>query len=263
MKDMKQQRKKSFIKQNENNENIIFGRNPVIEAIKSGRNIEKLFILKDPEGSLKMIISMAKERGFVISEVDRKKLDDLSGLQNHQGVVALVSPYEYSTIDDILDFAKQKKEDPFIIILDEIEDPYNMGSIIRSANACGAHGVIIPKRRSALITASVAKASAGAIEYTKIAKVTNINQTLRELKDKGLWIVGTDINGQVCYKTDLKGPVAIVIGSEGKGISRLVRENCDIIASIPIKGQINSFNASVAAGIIMYEVLRQRGIESE
>ncbi|QCX33816.1 23S rRNA (guanosine(2251)-2'-O)-methyltransferase RlmB [Caloramator sp. E03] len=263
MKDIKQQRKKNIIKQNENNENIIFGRNPVIEAIKSGRNIEKLFVLKDPEGSLKMIISMAKGKGFVVSEVDRKKLDELSGMQNHQGVVALVSSYEYSTIDDILSFAKIKNEDPFIIILDEIEDPYNMGSIIRSANACGVHGVIVPKRRSALITASVAKASAGAIEYTKIAKVTNINQTLRELKDKGLWIIGTDVNGQVCYKTDLKGPVAIVIGSEGKGISRLVRENCDIIVSIPIKGQINSFNASVAAGIIMYEVLRQRGIKSE
>ncbi|SKA96011.1 23S rRNA (guanosine2251-2'-O)-methyltransferase [Caloramator quimbayensis] len=259
MKNFKQ-KNKNFIKENEENENIVFGRNPVIETIKSGRNIEKLFVLKEPEGSLKMIISMAREKGFVISEVDRKKLDELSSGQNNQGVVAIVSPYEYASIDDILNYAKQKGEDPFVIILDEIEDPHNMGSIIRSANVCGAHGVIVPKRRTALITATVAKASAGAIEHTKIAKVTNINQTLRELKEKGLWIIGTDMNGDTCYKTNLKGPVGIVVGSEGKGISRLVKDNCDIVVSIPVKGEINSLNASVAAGIIMYEVLRQRSI---
>ncbi|MCX7883728.1 MAG: 23S rRNA (guanosine(2251)-2'-O)-methyltransferase RlmB [Caloramator sp.] len=260
MKNVKMKGKRDFISKNQDNENIVFGRNPVIETIKSGRNIEKLFVLKEPEGSLKMIISMARERGFVISEVDRKKLDELSSGQNNQGVVAIVSPYEYSTIDDILNYAKQKGEDPFVIILDEIEDTHNMGSIIRSANVCGAHGVIVPKRRTALITATVAKASAGAVEYTKIAKVTNINQTLRELKEKGLWIIGTDMKGDICYKSNLRGPVGIVVGSEGKGISRLVKDNCDIVVSVPVKGEINSLNASVPAGIIMYEVLRQRSI---
>lgn len=258
MKNIKNKKEKNIIGQN--NENIIFGRNPVIEAIKAGRGIEKLFVLKEPEGSLKMIISMAKEKGFIVSEVDRKKLDELSGMQNNQGVVALVSPYRYFEVDDILNLAKEKNEDPFIVVVDEVEDPHNLGSIIRSANVFGAHGVIIPKRRSAPITPVVVKSSAGAIEHTMIAKVTNINQTLKELKEKGLWIIGTDAEGDVCYNKDLKGPIAVVIGSEGKGISRLVKENCDIIVSIPVKGKINSFNASVAAGIIMYEVSRQRSI---
>jgi 23S rRNA (guanosine2251-2'-O)-methyltransferase len=241
-------------------EDILEGRNPVIEALRAGRTIEKLLIPKGAiEGSLKVIVGMAKDKGIVISEVDRKKLDDLSQTGSHQGVVAIVSTYEYSSLDEILEYAGEKEEAPFIIILDEIEDPHNFGSIVRSANVYGAHGVIIPKRRSASVTAAVSKASAGAVEHTRIAKVTNINQTIKELKDRGLWIVGTDMDGEVCYKANLKGPMAVVIGSEGKGISRLVKENCDIVVSIPIMGEINSLNASVAGGVIMYEIIRQRG----
>jgi 23S rRNA (guanosine2251-2'-O)-methyltransferase len=244
----------------EESENIIEGRNPVIEVMKSSRTVEKLLIAKgNIEGSIKMIVGMAKDKGIVISEVDRKKLDDMSSTGSHQGVIAIVSPYTYFTIDQIFEYAKEKDEDPFIIILDEIEDPHNLGSIVRSANVCGAHGVIIPKRRSALVTSTVAKASAGAVEHTRIAKVTNINQTIKELKDRGVWVAGTDMDGEVSYKANLKGPIAIVVGSEGKGISKLVRENCDLVISIPMKGEINSLNASVAAGIMMYEVLRQRG----
>jgi 23S rRNA (guanosine2251-2'-O)-methyltransferase len=243
----------------EENENVVEGRNPVIEVLKSNRTLEKLYVAKgNVEGSIKVILSMAKEKGYVISEVDKRKLDEMSTTGSHQGVIAIVSPYTYSSIDEILEYAKQKGEDPFIIILDEIEDPHNLGSIVRSANVCGAHGVIIPKRRSALVTATVIKSSAGAVEHTKIAKVTNINQTIEELKKKGVWVAGTDMNGEVCYKANLKGPMAIVIGSEGKGISKLVRENCDLIISIPMKGEINSLNASVAAGIVMYEGMRQR-----
>lgn len=228
--------------------------------MKSGRTIEKLFVAKGTvEGSLKMIISMARDMGIVISEVDRKKLDDMSTTHSHQGVIAIASPFVYSSIDEILDSAREKGEEPFVVILDEIEDPHNLGSIIRSANVIGAHGIIIPKRRTAYVTAAVAKASAGAVEYTKVAKVTNLNQAIRELKEKGLWIIGTDMDGEVCYNSNLTGPVAIVIGSEGKGISRLVKENCDGIVRIPMQGEINSLNASVAAGIIMYEIARQRG----
>lgn len=245
---------------NEANENIIEGRNPVIELLKSGRTVEKLFVAKGAiEGSLKVIISMAKDNGIVVSEVDRKKLDDMSTTHSHQGVIALASPYVYSSIDEILKLAEEKGEEPFIVILDEIEDPHNLGSIIRSANVMGAHGIIIPKRRSALVTATVAKASAGAVEYTKIAKMTNLNQAIKELKEKGLWVIGTDMDGESCYNSNLTGPIAIVIGSEGKGISRLVKENCDGVVSIPMQGEVNSLNASVAAGIIMYEIIRQRG----
>lgn len=245
-------------------ENKVEGRNPVIEVLKSERTVEKLYVAKgDIEGSIKMIIAIAREKGIPIIEVDRKKLDVMSESKSHQGVIALVTPYKYSTVDEILDIAKTKGEDAFIIVLDEIEDPHNLGSIIRTANACGAHGVIIPKRRSAFITPTVIKASAGAIEYVKIAKVTNLNQTLKELKDKGLWVIGTDMDGDICYKSNLKGPVAVVIGSEGKGLSRLVKENCDMVVSIPIIGEIESYNASVAAGIVMYEIMRQRGIGGE
>ena len=245
-------------------ENKVEGRNPVIEVLKSERTVEKLYVAKgDIEGSIKMIIAVAREKGIPIIEVDRKKLDAMSESKSHQGVIALVTPYKYSTVEEMLDIAKTKGEDAFIIVLDEIEDPHNLGSIIRSANACGAHGVIIPKRRSAFITPTVIKASAGAIEYVKIAKVTNLNQTLKELKDKGLWVIGTDMDGDVCYKANLKGPVAVVIGSEGKGLSRLVKENCDMVVSIPIIGEIESYNASVAAGIVMYEIMRQRGITGE
>lgn len=244
----------------EGNENIIEGRNPVIEALKAGRTIEKLYIAKGIiEGSLKVIVAMAKDKGIVISEVDRKKLDALSSTGSHQGVVAIVSPYTYSSVDEILKLAEERNEEPFIIILDEIEDPHNFGSIVRTANVSGAHGVIIPKRRAASVTAVVDKASVGAVEYTKIAKVTNINQTIKELKDRGLWIAGTDMDGEIYYKANLKGPIAIVVGSEGKGISRLIKENCDLVVKIPMEGDIGSLNASVAAGIIMYEIKRQRG----
>ncbi|SEF95937.1 23S rRNA (guanosine2251-2'-O)-methyltransferase [Caloramator fervidus] len=256
--------KKNERKVQDERENIIEGRNPVIEALKSGRTIEKLYVSKgDVEGSIKMIISMAKERGIVVNEVDRRRLDDMSITRAHQGVIAIVSEYRYFEVEDILEEANKKGEDPFIIILDEIEDPHNLGSIIRSANIFGAHGVIIPKRRSALVTATVAKASAGAIEYTRVAKVTNINQTIRELKEKGVWVAALDMDGEICYSKDLRGPLALVIGSEGKGVSKLVKENCDFIIKIPMYGQINSLNASVAAGIIMYEVKKQRGIKGE
>lgn len=248
-------------KSEDTRENVVEGRNPVIEVLKSDRTVEKLFVAKgEIEGSIKLILAVAKDKGLVISEVDRKKLDEMSDGGNHQGVIALVSPYKYSTIDDMLDYAAQKNEDPLIVILDEIEDPHNLGSIIRSANICGAHGVIIPKRRSAFITPTVSKSSAGAVEHTKIAKVTNLNQTIKELKDKGLWIFGMDMDGTVCYQTNIKGPCAIIVGSEGKGISRLVKENCDGIVKIPMTGQITSLNASVAAGIMLYEISRQRSI---
>lgn len=242
------------------NEKIVEGRNPVLEAIKSGRTIEKIYMAKGAvDGSLRMITAMAKDRGIVINEVERKRLDDMSETGGHQGIIALVSPYVYSDVDEILNKAKIKDEPPFIIILDEIEDPHNLGSIIRTANLSGAHGVIIPKRRAASVTAAVAKASAGAIEYTLVAKVTNINQTLKELKEKGLWIAGLDMDGEICYEKDLKGPIAIVVGSEGKGISKLVKENCDMVVRIPMSGDIDSLNASVAGGIMMYEIQRQRG----
>jgi 23S rRNA (guanosine2251-2'-O)-methyltransferase len=240
-------------------ENIVAGRNPVIELLKSDRTVDKLFVAKGSmEGSISVIISMAREKGIVISEVDRKKLDSLAGGSTHQGVAAQVTPYSYYTVEDMLKDAEDKGQEPFLIILDEIEDPHNLGSIIRTANVCGAHGVIIPKRRSATMTPIVTKASAGAVEYTKVAKVTNITQTIKELKEKGLWIIGTDMDGEYCYSSNLKGPIAIVIGNEGKGISRLVRDNCDLVVKIPVLGQINSLNASVAAGIIMYEIVRQR-----
>ncbi|GFR34903.1 hypothetical protein TCEA9_07150 [Thermobrachium celere] len=184
----------------------------------------------------------------------------MSTIKAHQGVIAVISPYKYATVDDILNYAKEKGEDPFVIILDEIEDPHNLGSIIRSANVFGAHGVIILKRRSALVTPTVIKASAGAAMHTRVAKVTNLTQTIKELKERGLWIIGTDMDGEVSFQSNLKGPIGLVIGSEGKGISRLVKENCDIIVKIPMRGDVNSLNASVAAGIIMYEVVRQRGI---
>jgi 23S rRNA (guanosine2251-2'-O)-methyltransferase len=242
-------------------EDIIIGRNPVIEALKSGKTVEKIYLQKDNiEGTLRVIEAMAKEKGIVTSAVDRRKLDEMSGYDSHQGVVARVTPFVYSTVDEILKVADEKGEDPFIIILDEIEDPHNLGSIIRSANVLGAHGVIIPKRRSALITQVVSKASAGATSYTKVAKVTNINQTIDYLKEKKLWIIGADMDGELCSKCNLKGSVAVVIGNEGSGISRLVKEHCDIIASIPALGDVGSLNASVAAGIIMYEILRQRNL---
>ncbi len=236
----------------------IAGRNPVLEALKSGREIDKIFIKKgQPDGSLRPLVKKARDRGIIISEVDKKKLDELSGGENHQGVVAFVSEIKYKTIDDILKTAEDRGESPFVIILDRITDPHNIGAIIRTAECAGAHGVIMPKRASAPINEIVAKTSAGAVEYANICKVTNLASAIDTLKEKGLWITGADMNGESMYDIDFTGGVGLVIGSEGEGISRLVREKCDFIASIPMKGEVSSLNASVAAGILMYEVVRK------
>lgn len=240
-------------------EDKIIGRNPVMEAIRSGRSIEKILIKKGKyEGSVIPIIKKAKSAGIIIQEVDKAKLDALSEGGNHQGIVAYVSAYEYAKVNDILQKAYNMDEKPFVIICDRVTDPHNLGAIIRTANCVGAHGVIIPKRNSAGLNSITAKTAAGAVEYTPVAKVTNIAQTLDDLKKEGLWIVGADMDGEEMYNIDLKGAVGLVIGSEGEGISRLVKEKCDFIASIPMGGDINSLNASVAAGVLMYEALRQR-----
>lgn len=240
-------------------EDKILGRNPVMEAIRSGRSIDKILVKKGKyEGSIVPIIKKAKDAGIIIQEVDRAKLDAIAEGGSHQGVIAYVSAYEYSTVKDILDRARSKGEAPFVIICDKITDPHNLGAIIRTANCVGAHGVIIPKRGSAGLNSTVAKTSAGAVEYTPVAKVTNIASVIDELKKEGLWITAADMDGEEMYKIDLQGALGIVIGSEGEGIGRLIREKCDFIASIPMEGDINSLNASVAAGVLMYEALRQR-----
>ena len=239
---------------------MLEGRNPVIEAIKSGRTIEKILIAKgSQEGSIRQLIAMAREKGLVIVEVDREKLDYMSETKSHQGVIAITSPYKYVEVDDILNYAKEKGEKPFVIILDEIYDPHNLGAIIRTAEATGAHGIIIPKRRAVGLTPTVAKASAGAIEYVKVAKVTNISQTINKLKENGLWIVGADMDGDKSYfESDFTDAIALVIGSEGEGISRLVKDRCDYLVNMPMKGKVSSLNASVAGAVLMYEVVRQR-----
>ena len=237
----------------------IEGRNPVTEAIKSGREIDKLLV-SAKEGSIKKIVAMAKERGIVVQEVVRTKLDELSETGAHQGVIALVAAHNYATVEDILARAEEKGESPFVILLDEITDPHNLGSILRTANAVGAHGVIIPKRRSVGLSSVVAKTSAGALEYTPVARVTNLAQTIDFLKEKGVWFYATHPDATQSYtEVDLKGGIGTVIGSEGNGVSRIVAEKCDFLISIPMKGEINSLNASVAAGVVMYEALRQRG----
>lgn len=240
-------------------EDTVIGRNPVLEAIKSGRPIDKILIKKGKyEGSMVPLIKKAKEMGIIIQETDRAKLDAVAQGENHQGVIAYVSAHSYVSVDDILKNAEDKGEAPFVIICDKITDPHNLGAIIRTANCVGAHGVIIPKRSSAGINSTVAKTSAGAVEYTGVAKVTNIADTIDKLKKKGLWIAAADMDGESMYKTDLKGALGIVVGSEGSGVSRLVKEKCDFIISIPMYGEINSLNASVAAGVVMYEAVRQR-----
>lgn len=255
-------RKVEEVKSAENNirEDLIEGRNAVIEALKSDRTIEQIMVSKgDKEGSINVIIALAKEKKIVVKEVDRKKLDSMSQTGVHQGVIAVVTPYKYCDVQEILKYAESKNEDPFLIILDEIEDPHNLGSIIRTAELCGVHGIIIPKRRNVGITPTVYKTSAGAIEYMKIAKVTNVNVTIDELKSKGIWVYGADMNGQeYSYKANFKGAVALVIGNEGRGISKLTKEKCDVIVKIPMVGKLNSLNASVAAGIMMYEVLKSK-----
>ncbi|SHK42389.1 23S rRNA (guanosine(2251)-2'-O)-methyltransferase RlmB [Paramaledivibacter caminithermalis] len=240
--------------------NIIEGRNPVIEALKAEREIDKILVSKgNLEGSIKKITAMAKEKKIPVQYVDKNKLNQISMLGSHQGVIAYVAAYNYYEVEDILELASNKSEDLFLIILDEITDPHNLGSIIRTVNASGAHGIIIPKRRSVGLTATVAKTSAGAIEYVPVAKVTNLSRTIDYLKEKGVWVIGADMKGdKVHYDSDLTGNIALVIGSEGKGISRLVKEKCDFLVKLPMKGQVSSLNASVAASILMYEALRQR-----
>lgn len=238
---------------------IIEGRNPIIEALKNNRSIEKIMVNKaSKEGSIKKILAMAKENKVIIQEVDRHKLDEMSESHAHQGVIAITSDYRYYDLDEILEIPKERGEDPFFIILDGITDPHNLGSIIRTADAVGAHAVIIPKRRSVQITPIVAKASAGAVEYLPVCKVTNIVNTIKTLKENGLWIAAVDMDGQIFYQQNLGGPLGLVVGSEGEGISRLVKQNCDFTVSMPMSGNVTSLNASVAGGILLYEVYRQR-----
>ena len=238
---------------------IIDGRNAVLEAFRSGKTIDKLFVLDGcQDGPVRTIIRVAKKTDTIINFVDKERLDRLSDSGHHQGVVAQAAAYEYAEVEDILENARQRGEDPFIFILDEIEDPHNLGAIIRTANLAGAHGVIIPKRRAVGLTATVAKTSAGAINYTPVAKVTNIGRTIDELKKSGMWFVCADMGGDTMYNLNLKGSIGLVIGNEGSGVSRLVKEKCDYIASIPMKGDIDSLNASVAAGVLAYEIVRQR-----
>lgn len=241
------------------NENQLEGRNAVLEVLKSGRDIEKIIVVKgNVEGTVRRIVGMAKERGIVVQEVVRQKLDEMSQTKNHQGVIAVVSEHEYADIQDILAAAADKGEKPFIIILDNITDPHNLGAVIRTAECAGAHGVIIPKRRSVGLTATVGKTSAGAVEYMPVARVTNIARTVEELKKEGIWVACADMGGEDYFESALDGAIALVIGSEGEGVSRLVKEKCDFTVSIPMYGSISSLNASVASALLMYEVVRQR-----
>ncbi len=239
-------------------EDYIAGRNAVNEALRSGRAIDKILIAKgERSGSINVIIAQCRERGMPVKEVDFRKLESLAG-PHHQGIAAVAACKEYATVDDLFAAAEAKNEPPFFVVCDELEDPHNLGAIIRTADATGAHGIIIPKRRSAGLTSAVYKASAGAVEYVPVARVSNITETLRELKKRGVWIYGMDMKGEAWCSTDLRGPVAIVVGSEGKGIGRLVHEQCDFTLSLPMLGSISSLNASVACGVLLYEVLRQR-----
>nr|WP_296042458.1 23S rRNA (guanosine(2251)-2'-O)-methyltransferase RlmB [uncultured Blautia sp.] len=237
----------------------IEGRNAVLEAFRSGKCVDKLFILDGcQDGPVRTIAREARKTDTIINYVSKERLDQLSETRVHQGVIAQVAAYEYATVEDILAKAEEKGEPPFIFLLDNVEDPHNLGAIIRTANLAGAHGVIIPKRRAVGLTSTVAKTSAGAINYTPVAKVTNLVRTIEELKEKGIWFVCADMDGDTMYQLNLTGPIGLVIGNEGEGVSRLVREACDFTASIPMKGDIDSLNASVAAGVLAYEIVRQR-----
>lgn len=241
------------------NENIIEGRNAVLEAFRSGKPIDKLFVLDGcQDGPVRTIVREAKKHDTLLQFVSKGRLSQLSETGRHQGVLAYAAAYEYAQVEDMLKLAEEKGEDPFLILLDNIEDPHNLGAIIRTANLCGAHGVIIPKRRAVGLTATVAKTSAGALNYTPVAKVTNLKKTMEELKEKGLWFVCADMDGETMYRLNLTGPIGLVIGNEGEGVSRLVKETCDFVAGIPMKGEIDSLNASVAAGVLAYEIVRQR-----
>lgn len=240
-------------------EYTIEGRNAVIEAFRSGKPIDKIFVLDGcQDGPILTIKREAKKADAQIKYVTKERLDQMSETGKHQGIIAYAAAYEYADVEDILQRARDKGEAPFVILLDGIEDPHNLGAIIRTANQAGAHGVIIPKNRAVGLTATVAKASAGALNYTPVAKVTNLGKTMEELKKEGLWFVCADMDGEIMYKLDLKGPIGVVIGNEGAGVSRLVKEKCDFVASIPMKGDIDSLNASVAAGVLAYEIVRQR-----
>ncbi len=241
------------------NELLIEGRNAVLEAFRSGKPIDKVYILDGcQDGPIRTIVREAKKHDTILNFVQKERLDQLSESRKHQGVIAFAAAYEYSSVEDMLSLAKEKGEDPFLILLDNIEDPHNLGAIIRTANLAGAHGVIIPKRRAVGLTSTVAKTSAGALNYTPVAKVTNLVRTMEELKEQGLWFVCADMGGESMYRLNLKGPIGLVIGSEGEGVGRLVKEKCDFTASIPMKGDIDSLNASVAAGVLAYEIVRQR-----
>ncbi|MBU3839573.1 MAG: 23S rRNA (guanosine(2251)-2'-O)-methyltransferase RlmB [Candidatus Ruminococcus intestinipullorum] len=238
---------------------VIEGRNAVLEAFRSGKSIDKLFVLDGcKDGPISTILREARKQNTIVNFVTKERLSQLSETGKHQGVIAYVAAYEYAQVEDMLALAKERGEDPFLILLDNIEDPHNLGAIIRTANLAGAHGVIIPKRRAVGLTATVAKTSAGALNYTPVAKVTNLVKTMEELKEKGLWFVCADMGGESMYRLNLKGPIGLVIGNEGEGVGRLVKENCDFVASIPMKGEIDSLNASVAAGVLAYEIVRQR-----
>ena len=241
-------------------EDQVEGRNAVLELLESGKDINKILIAKgEKHGSIYKIIAIAKERKVITVEVEKAKLNQMSRTENNQGVIAIVPPYSYCEVEDILKEAKEKQEDPFILLLDGIEDPHNLGSMIRTAETAGVHGIIIPKRRAASVNSTVNKVSTGAVEHMKIARVNNLKDVIRYLKEQGIWICGTDMDTDTYYyNQDLKGPLAIVVGSEGFGMSRLVKENCDFLVKIPMKGKITSLNASVSAGIILYEVVRQR-----
>lgn len=242
---------------------LVMGRNEVIEAFRSGKPVERVYILDGShDGKLDTIRREAKKAGVRIDYTDRKRLDEMSGTDSHQGVVAKTAAYKYAEVSDILNNAEERGEDPFVFVLDGIEDPHNLGAIIRTADLAGAHGVIIAKDRAVGLTATVAKASAGAINYVPVAKVTNIARTMEELKDRGLWFAGADMDGELMYDCNLKGALGLVIGAEGAGLSRLVKEKCDYIVRIPIHGHLDSLNASVAAGVLAYEIVRQRGNKS-
>ena len=240
-------------------EDIVAGRNAILELLKSDKDINKIFISRgERHGSINEIIARAKEKRVVLVEVEMSKLDNMA--ENHQGVVAVVPPFNYCEVEDILELAKERNEDPFVLILDGIEDPHNLGSIIRTAETAGVHGIIIPKRRNVQVNSTVSKVSTGATAYVKVARVNNLNETIRKLKDSGLWVIGTDGDADTLYyNQDLKGPLAIIVGSEGFGMSKLVKENADILIKIPMKGKITSLNASVSAGIVIYEAVKQRG----
>lgn len=240
-------------------ESKVEGRNAVLEAFRSGRVVDKLFVLERCEdGPVRTILREAKKHDTMVRFVKKERLDQMSETGKHQGVIAVTAAYDYAEVDDILNKAREKGEAPFVVLLDNIEDPHNLGAIIRTANLAGAHGVIIPKNRAVGLTATVARTSAGALNYTPVARVTNIARTIEELKKEGLWFVCADMGGTSMYMLDLKGPIGLVIGNEGEGVSRMVKEKCDFVASIPMKGDIDSLNASVAAGVLAYEIVRQR-----